>query len=104
MRVKPFIVGPFLSGFVLLPFAPLLSGAAFVSRKLLRNSRRAAAVAALIVPLLILLAAAANAQSSGRGGANVRAIKGGYCQVGTCNIHGGRWANNLANCKASYCR
>ena len=103
MRVKRFIVGPFLGGFVLLPLAPLLSGAAFVSRNLLRNSRRAAAVAALIVPLLILLAAAANAQSSGRGGANVRANRGGYCPLGTCNIHGGRMARNLANCKASNC-
>jgi hypothetical protein len=75
-----------------------------MSRKLLRISLRAAAVAAVIVPLLILLAAAANAQSSGRGGANVRAIRGGYCTVGTCNIHGGRFASNLANCKASNCR
>ena len=104
MCMKRFIVGLVLGSFVLLTLAPLLSGAAFVGRKLLRNSRRAAAGTAVIVPLLILLAAAANAQSSGRGGANVRAIRGGYCQVGTCNIHGGRWANNLANCKASYCR
>ena len=74
-----------------------------IGRKLLRSSRRAAAVAAVIVPLLILLAAAANAQSSGRGGANVRADKGGYCPLGTCNIHGGRMARNLGNCKASNC-
>jgi hypothetical protein len=53
---------------------------------------------------LILLADAANAQSSGRGGADVRAIRGGYCPTGTCNIVGGRWAIRLTNCKASHCR
>ncbi len=28
---------------------------------------------------------------------------GGYCPAGTCNIHGGRWANNVRNCNASHC-
>ena len=74
-----------------------------LSRKFLPTAIRAAAVAAVIVPLLILLAASANAQSGGRGGANVRANRGGYCPVGTCNIHGGRMARNLANCAASNC-
>ena len=58
----------------------------------------------LIFGYLVLLAYAVNAQSSGRGSANVRAIRGGYCATGTCNIFGGRWANVLANCKASNCR
>jgi hypothetical protein len=53
---------------------------------------------------LIPLADAANAQSSGRGGADVRAIRGGYCPTGTCNIYGGRWAYFLVNCKAAHCR
>jgi hypothetical protein len=60
--------------------------------------------ACLIAAVLVLLADAASAQSSGRGGADVRAIRGGYCPQGTCNIHGGRRANNLAKCAASNCR
>ena len=53
-------------------------------------------------PLLILLAASANAQSGGRGEQRA-ANRGGYCPLGTCNIHGGRMARNLANCAASNC-
>jgi hypothetical protein len=75
-----------------------------VGRKFLPIGMRAVAVVCLIFSALILLADMAHAQSSGRGGANVRAIRGGYCPLGTCNIHGGRMANNLANCKASNCR
>ena len=47
-----------------------------LSCKFLPTAIRTAAVAAVIVPLLILLAASANAQSGGRGGANVRANRG----------------------------
>jgi hypothetical protein len=65
---------------------------------------RRCALALVIVVFGYLLADAANAQSSGRGGADVRAIRGGYCPTGTCNIIGGRWAVRLANCKAAHCR
>jgi hypothetical protein len=65
----------------------------------------AATVASVIVSaLLILIADTANAQSGGRGTANVRMTRGGYCPLGTCNIHGGRIANNVRNCAASNCR
>jgi hypothetical protein len=66
--------------------------------------RRAVSLLMVVFGYLIPLADAANAQSSGRGGADVRAIRGGYCVFGTCNILGGRMARNLANCKASNCR
>jgi len=64
----------------------------------------AAVAAAVIVSILILGADIASAQSSGRGGASVRANVGGYCPNGTCNIFGGRMARYLNNCKASNCR
>jgi predicted TIM-barrel enzyme len=74
-----------------------------MDRKILRIGMLAATVA-MSVPVLILVTDFANAQSSGRGGADVRAIKGGYCPVGTCGRSGGRRAMNLANCAASNCR
>jgi hypothetical protein len=65
----------------------------------------AAMVASVIVTApLLLITDPASAQSGGRGTANVRMTRGGYCPLGTCNIHGGRMANNLRNCAASNCR
>jgi hypothetical protein len=65
----------------------------------------AATVASVIATaLLISIADTASAQSGGRGTANVRMTRGGYCPLGTCNIHGGRIAHNLRNCAASNCR
>jgi hypothetical protein len=75
-----------------------------LSGKFLPTGMSAVAVACLIFAALVLPADMANAQSSGRGGADVRAIRGGYCTLGTCNPNGGRRAYNLANCKASNCR
>ena len=78
------------------------------SRKGFRRWMLAASVAsvaaAAVVSMLILLSDPASAQSMGRGGASVRANVGGYCPLGTCNIHGGRMARFLNNCKASNCR
>jgi hypothetical protein len=64
----------------------------------------ATAASVMMSALLILIADTANAQSGGRGTANVRMVKGGYCPLGTCNIYGGRMAINVRNCAASHCR
>ena len=83
--------------------ALLFNGGKNMDRKILRIGLLGAAVA-MGVPALILGTDFANAQSSGRGGADVRAIRGGYCPVGTCGRNGGKRAMNLANCAASNCR
>jgi hypothetical protein len=70
----------------------------------LRNWMLAAAAMSTIVAVLIASADVASAQSSGRGGANVRANVGGYCPNEMCGKGGGRWARNLANCFAANCK
>ena len=75
-----------------------------MKRLRLRNWMLAATVACVMLPTLALVADTAIAQSSGRGGASVRANVGGYCPNGTCAKGGGRFARNLANCSASNCK
>jgi hypothetical protein len=72
-------------------------------RKLLNTSVLAVAIASVVVPVLVLDPDAANAQSGGRGGADVRGGNS-YCPVGTCSKRGTRTAANINNCSAANCR